>query len=98
MREESWTPRPFILLGYGSVQKGYRVFNSVSEKVSYSRNFKSDEQEAERPPVEEPAQQLLVLDFIVGSESDHEGVDEEPEQDDTDGEPPAVEVEPRSST
>ena len=30
--------RRCVLLGYGSVQKGYRVFDPVTQKVLYSRN------------------------------------------------------------
>ena len=33
------------LLGYGSVRKGYRVFDQLTWKVSYSRNVKFDERE-----------------------------------------------------
>ncbi len=60
------------LLGYGSVQKGYRVFGHVTQKVLYSRNVKFDEQEMGRPCIEEPAHRPLVLDFIEGSETDEE--------------------------
>ncbi len=89
--------RKSILLGYGSVQKGYRVFDPITEKASYSRNVKFNEQEA-APVEEESAQQPLILDFIVDAESDHEGVDEEPEQAGTYEEPPAIEAEPSRST
>ena len=36
-----------ILLGYGSVQKGYRVFDPITQKISHSRNVKFDERESE---------------------------------------------------
>ncbi len=41
--------------------------------------MKFNEQEA-APVEEESAQQPLILDFIVDSASDHEGVDKEPEE------------------
>ncbi len=34
--------RKSILLGYGSVQKRYRVFDPITEKASYSRNVKQE--------------------------------------------------------
>ena len=80
--------RKCILLGYGSVQKGYRVFDHLTQKVSYSRNLRFDEQEIGRPPIEEEksVQHPLILDSIDEPESDNE--------DDT----PTAEVMPRRST
>ena len=55
--------RKCISLGYGSVQKGYRVFDQLTQKVSHSRNVRFNEQEVGTSPVEEdPAQQPLTLD------------------------------------
>ena len=55
-----------VLLGYGSVQKGYQVYDHLTQKVFYSRNVKFDERETERPPVEEEesAQRPLILDSV----------------------------------
>ena len=68
-----------VLLGYGSVQKGYRVYDRLTQKVFYSRNVKFDEREIESPPVEEeePAQRPLILDPVGEPESDREAGDEE---------------------
>ena len=52
--------RKCVLLGYGSVQKGYRVFDCRTQKVSYSRNVKFNEQETEQPPIEEESVQPTV--------------------------------------
>ena len=54
--------RKCILLGYGSVQKGYKVFEQLTRKVSYSRNVKFSEQEVQTSIVEESAQHPLILD------------------------------------
>ena len=54
--------RKCSLLGYRSVQKGYRVFDHQNQKVLYSRNVKFDEQEVRSLPVEEPPQHPLTLD------------------------------------
>ena len=58
-----------ILLGYGSMQKGYRVFDLLTQKVFYSRNVKFHEQELVMPPVEEEKSAWcpLVLDPIEES-------------------------------
>ena len=83
-----------ILLGYGNVQKGYRVFNRVTQKVVYSRNMKFDEQEMGRPPIEEEsAQHPLVLEPIEASSSDSEG-----DKDASDDMPVVIETLPRRST
>ena len=87
-----------VLLGYGNVRKGYRVYDHSSRKVFYSRNVKFDEREAAGPPVEEeePAQQPLILDSGSETESDNErGIDEEVNDD---ADPPAAEPPPRRST
>lgn len=87
-----------VLLGYGNVRKGYRVYDHSSRKVFYSRNVKFDEREAAGPPVEEeePAQQPLILDSGSEAESDNErGIDEEVNDD---ADPPAAEPPPRRST
>ncbi len=43
MNEESGIPKPDdILLGYGSMQKGYRLFNLVTWKILHSRNVKRE--------------------------------------------------------
>ena len=91
--------RKCLLLGYGSVQKGYRVFDPVTRKVSFSRNVTFDEQESGRPPIEEEvesAQRPLILEPIDKSESDCEGEDDD--NGSTNEDPPAVEVQPRRST
>ena len=86
--------RKYILLGYGSMQKGYRVFDHLTQKVSYSRNVRFDEQRIGRSPVEEEksAQLSLILDSIDEPESDHE------EEGNTSDDAPAAEVMPRRST
>ena len=87
-----------VLLGYGNVRKGYRVYDHSSRKVVYSRNVKFDEREAAGPLVEEeePAQQPLILDSGSEAESDNErGIDEEVNDD---ADPPAAEPPPRRST
>lgn len=64
------------LLGYGSVRKGYRVFDHSTKKVLYSRNVVFDEQETGSPPVEEESvQHPVVLDTIEDHEHDEEGGD-----------------------
>ncbi len=71
--------RKCILPGYGSVQKGYRVFDHLTQKVLYSRNVKFDERKIGRPPVEEEvsAQHPLILDSVDEPKSDSEEKDEE---------------------
>ena len=51
------------------MQKGYRVFDCLAQKVLCSRNVKFDEREMERPSVEEEESQqpLLVLDPVMAS-------------------------------
>ena len=60
-----------ILLGYGSVQKGYRVFDPITQKISHSRNVKFDKRESEMMQLEEEesTQRPLILDTIEGTES-----------------------------
>ena len=54
--------RKCILFGYGSVRKGYQVFDPFTQKVSYSRNVKFNEQD-NGPSVEEEesVQNPLIL-------------------------------------
>ena len=51
------------LLGYGNVQKGYRVYDPVSKNITYSRNVKFDEHEKETTQVaeESTSQRPLIL-------------------------------------
>ena len=55
--------RKCILLGYGSVQKGYRVFYHLTQKVLHSRNVKFEERESGIPQFksEKSVQQPLIL-------------------------------------
>ena len=75
-KDERWKldskTRKCILLGYGGVQKGYRVFDHLTQKISYSRNVKFDEREMGGPSIEEekPAQRPLILDSVDEPESD----------------------------
>ena len=71
--------RKCILLGYGSVQKGYRVFDHLTQKTSYSRNVKFDERESGGSPIEEEesAQRPLTLEPADESESDQDESGEE---------------------
>ena len=88
-----------VLLGYGNVQKGYRVYDHLTQKVFYSRNIKFDEREIASSPVEEeePAQHPLILDPINESESSLEEGDEEDGS--TGADPPIVaDPLPRRST
>ena len=88
-----------VLLGYGSVQKGYRVYDRLTRKVFYSRNVKFDERETDGPSVEEenPAQHPLILDSVDESESDGAGGNEEESSTNPDL-PVAAEPPPRRST
>ena len=91
--------KKWVLLGYGSVQKGYRVYDHLTRKVFYSRNVKFDERETGRPPVEEEEspQRPLILDSVDESESDRERGDEDKSS--TGADPPAAdEHPPRRST
>ena len=88
-----------VLLGYGSVQKGYRVYDHLTQKVFYSRNVKFNEKETERPLVEEeePAKRPLILDSVDESQSDGERGDQG--ESSTDAAPPAAaEPPPRRSS
>ena len=86
--------RKCVLLGYGSVQKGYRVYDHLTRKVFYSRNVKFDEREMEELRVEEeqPVQQPLILNSESEVESDHE------EEANVDTGPPVAEPPTRRTT
>ena len=86
--------RRCILLGYGSVRKGYRVFNQLTQKISYSRNVRFDERESGAAHVKDktPVRQPLILDQIDETESDKES--ESNEEADSTGGPAADETEP----
>ena len=88
-----------ILLGYGSVQKGYRVFDPITQKISHSRNVKFDERESEMMQLEEEesTQHPLILDTIEGTESVVEEETITPEEHSRD-EPQQPDREPRRST
>ena len=66
--------RRCTLLGYGGVRKGYRVFDQLTQKISYSRNVKFDERENGTPHVEDETsvQRPLVLDPIDEIKPDKE--------------------------
>ena len=96
--------RKSILLGYGSVQKGYRMFDPTTQKVTFSRNVTFDDREAGKPPLqEESTQEPLTVDTVYDPDSDQEGTDEEDpidtneesieEPSDTGEEPPGATVE-----
>ena len=69
-----------ILLGYGSVQKGYRLIDPVTRKILHSRNVKFNEYETGKQAMqdEQPAPHQVELDLVDGSESDEEERDIEP--------------------
>ena len=71
--------RKCILVGYGSVRKGYRLYDRVARQVLHSRNVQFDEQETPEPKKAEseaaPPQILLELDVVEGSETDLEEED-----------------------
>ena len=78
---KSWTQRPgsVILVGYGSVSKGYRLYDRAKSQVLFSRNVKFNEQELTEPTLENetgrdqvPAQKVLELALDKGSETDQE--------------------------
>ena len=69
--------RKCILVGYGSVRKGYRLYDRATSQVLFSRNVKFDEQErtGSTPGKETggepvPAQNVLELDLDDGSETE----------------------------
>ena len=71
--------RKCILVGYGSVKKGYRLYDRAASQVLFSRNVRFDEHETPEltPEVEAggepaPAQKVLDLDLDEGSETDQE--------------------------
>ena len=82
--------RRCTMLGYGSVQKGYRLLDKVTQKILHSRNVTVNEHEQETPTVDEvqPAPHQVELDFIDGSESDEE--EEESTSEDAPGAEPAL--------
>ena len=58
-----------IMLGYVSVQKGYRLYDKVTQKILHSRNVTFNEHEITvDQKEEESAPHLMELDFIDGSE------------------------------
>ncbi len=68
--------RKCILVGYGSVRKGYRLYDQAARQVLHSRNVKFDEQETAEPKEAEAAPtHMLELDVVEGSETDQEEVD-----------------------
>ena len=69
--------RKCILVGYGSVRKGYRLYDRATSQVLFSRNVRFDEQErtGSTPGKETggepvPAQNVLELDLDDGSETE----------------------------
>ena len=90
--------RKCILLGYGSVRKGYRVFDPLTQKVSYSRNVKFNEQE-NGPSVEEEESvqnpQILTPIDEIQEEGEDGGIEELPA---VEPEPPTTPEPPRRST
>ena len=75
--------RKCILVGYGSVKKGYRLYDRETSQVLFSRNVKFNEQECELTETggeSAPAQSVLELDLDEGSESGQEEEDEIPTQ------------------
>ena len=76
--------RKCILVGYGSVRKGYRLYDRATSQVLFSRNVRFDEQErtGSTPGKETggepgPAQNVLELDLDDGSETEEneEGIE-----------------------
>jgi hypothetical protein len=68
--------RKCILFGYGSVRKGYRVFDPLTQKVSCSRNVKFDEQETQNGPSVEEEESIphpLILTPIDETQEEGEG-------------------------
>lgn len=81
--------------GVQSVQKGYRVFDHLTQKVSYSRNVKFDEREIGGSPVEEEksAQRPIILNSV-----DEQRSDCEEKEGDTSNDTSVTEALPRRST
>ena len=71
--------RKCTLLGYGSVRKGYRVFDHLTQKILYSRNVKFDERESGTAPVQDESlvQHPLILDLIDETQSEKESENQE---------------------
>ena len=64
-----------IMLGYGTVQKGYRLFDYTNRKIVHSRNVRFNEQEMGNPIVpreESPTLTLLDLDADEPEKIDEE--------------------------
>ena len=79
--------RKCILIGYGSVRKGYRLYDRAKSQVLFSRNVKFNEQELTEPTLENetggdqaPAQKMLELALDEGSETDQEDEEKTPTQ------------------
>ena len=79
--------RKCILVGYGSVRKGYRLYDRAARQILFSRNVRFDEQEPTEPTPEKEtggdpalAQRLLELDLDKGSETDQEDEERIPSQ------------------
>ena len=81
------------------MQKGYRVFDPITQKISHSRNVKFDERESEMMQLkeEESTQRPLILDTIEGTESVVEEETNTPEELSRD-KPQQPDREPRRST
>ena len=95
VRSETWSERKkldsktrkCILIGYGSVRKGYRLYDRAKSQVLFSRNVKFNEQELTEPTLENetggdqaPAQKMLELALDEGSETDQEDEEKTPTQ------------------
>ena len=80
------------LLGYGSMRKGYCVFDHLTQKVLYSRNVVFNEQEVGISPGEEEESSPHSLELGLVDESDPDKDEEESSNEDT----PSVESEPVS--
>ena len=92
--------RKCILLGYGGVQKGYRVFDHITQKISYSRNVKFDEREIGGPSIaeEKPAQRPLILDSVDEPQSDSDCEQRDEEKGGTSNDTSGDEAPPKRST
>ena len=91
---DSKTRKCILLVGYGSVRKGYRLYDRAKSQVLFSRNIKFNEKESTEPTLENetgrdqaPAQKVLELALDEGSETDQEDEEKTPTQ-----------VQPRRST
>ena len=73
--------RKCILIGYGSVRKGYRLYDRAAHQVLHSRNVGFDEQESTVPTPEsetgeEPAPTQRVLELDMSEEANQEDEEE----------------------